>query len=239
MFEAAGFSIGGAPSDEAALRVAGAAVVVWSQLSIRSRPFLDAAQRVINGGKAVVASLIEPPPPSAVGNSPAFDLSVWEGDPNDPILDSLFFAVDRMVISARAAVGVGAASGIAPPRAAPVRRASINPLDAEAEHWRTIRESRDPADFMDYLARYGAEGAFSEIAELRLKQRTEAQARTPAVRPRKRPLPRVALRLRELRLLHLSHRPCRPRPQPPSDQRYSSLTAALTRRRFRAASTIG
>ena len=105
MFEAAGFSIGGAPNSDGALRSSGAGVVVWSQASIRSRPFLDAAQRVINANKAVVASLIDPPPPSSIGESPAFDLSRWDGDPNDPALDPLFFAVDRMVNAARAGVG--------------------------------------------------------------------------------------------------------------------------------------
>src|SRR5512147_291679 len=109
MFEAAGFSVGGAPSSDGALRSSGAGVVVWSQASIRSRPFLDAAQRVINADKAVVASLIEPPPPSSIGESPAFDLSRWNGDPNDPALDPLFFAVDRMVNAARAGVGANTA----------------------------------------------------------------------------------------------------------------------------------
>ncbi len=93
MFEAAGFTIGGAPSGDAALRSSGAGVVVWSQASIRSRPFLDAAQRVINANKAVVASLIEPPPPASIGDALAFDLSRWSGDPDDPSLDPLFFAV--------------------------------------------------------------------------------------------------------------------------------------------------
>ncbi|MGD9980674.1 MAG: hypothetical protein AB7H66_15990 [Hyphomonadaceae bacterium] len=217
MFEAAGFSIGGAPSSDGALRSSGAGVVVWSQASIRSRPFLDAAQRVINADKAVVASLIEPPPPSSIGSSPAFDLSHWDGDPNDPALDPLFFAVDRMVNTARAGAGVGAAHREAPPayerpqRSAPIRaeppprrqepayRApppepppsyrvppSSDPLGSEAEHWRAIRDSRNPSDFMDYLARYGPDGAFSEVAELRLKQLTgpgDAPAPRPAVRP--------------------------------------------------------
>ncbi len=188
MFEAAGFTIGGAPSSDAILRSSGAGVVVWSQASIRSRPFLDAAQRVINAGKAVVASLIEPPPASSIGSSPAFDLSVWEGDPNDPALDPLFFAVDRMVNSARAAVGGAPTQPAseqfeppprppsATPRATPARRGSGPSSDyigAEAEHWRTIRESRDAADFMDYLARYGPDGAFADVAELRLKQLTD------------------------------------------------------------------
>ncbi len=168
MFEAAGFSIGGAPSDDAVLRSAGAGVVVWSQASIRSRPFLDAAQRVINSGKAVVASLIEPPPASSIGSSPAFDLSRWDGDPNDPSLDSLFFAVDKMVNAARA----GVVSAVRKPASAPSRatQAGVTPLETEAKHWRAIRDSSDPADFMDYLSRYGADGAFSEVAEIKLKR---------------------------------------------------------------------
>lgn len=218
MFEAAGFSIGGAPGNDAALRSSGAGVVVWSQASIRSRPFLDAAQRVINANKAVVASLIEPPPPESVGNAPAFDLSRWTGDPDDPGLDPLFFAVDRMVNSARAAVGAPAAEPPAPafqpppslrpappPQQPPQRAAPLpprpaprplppppqpqlqpqppaaDPLGSEAEHWRAIRNSRDPAAFLDYLSRYGAEGAFADVAELRLKQLTEgAPAPAPA-----------------------------------------------------------
>ncbi len=210
MFEAAGFTIGGAPSNDAALRSSGAGVVVWSQASIRSRPFLDAAQRVINAGKAVVASLIEPPPASSIGSSPAFDLSVWDGDPNDPALDPLFFAVDRMVNSARAAVGGGVMAQTAadeefepPPapaaRAAPAARTSgprrgtsapagpsSEDMGAEAQLWRSIRESRDPSDFMDYIARYGPDGAFADVAELRLQQLTQsdrARRENPASRP--------------------------------------------------------
>jgi protein TonB len=203
MFEAAGFSIGGAPSSDSALRSSGAGVVVWSQASIRSRPFLDAAQRVINADKAVVASLIEPPPPSSIGNSPAFDLSDWNGDPNDSALDPLFFAVDRMVNSQRASVGAAAAPpseyerpttydpppsrtrapAPAPrPEAAPAP-SSGDPLQSESEHWRAIRDSRSPADFMDYLARFGPDGAFAELAELRLKQLTAAAGERPQPRP--------------------------------------------------------
>jgi protein TonB len=212
MFEAAGFSIGGAPSSDAALRSSGAGVVVWSQASIRSRPFLDAAQRVINANKAVVASLIEPPPPSSIGDSPAFDLSHWSGDPNDPSLDPLFFAVDRMVNTARASVGAPArqddyeappahrpAPRAQPPAPAPMRpSATPDLLGSEAEHWRAIRDSRDPADFMDYLSRYGPQGSFAEVAELRLKQLTAgaggAQPRTPALAPTSRAAPPRAQR---------------------------------------------
>jgi protein TonB len=206
MFEAAGFSIGGAPTNDSALRSSGAGVVVWSQASIRSRPFLDAAQRVINAEKAVVASLIEPPPPDSIGNSLAFDLSDWDGDPNDPALDPLFFAVDRLVNAARASVGASASPrpsayddppprpappprSAPPPRAtpaprvaSPIQQASPDALSSEAEHWRAIRDSQDPNAFMEYLARYGQRGTFSEVAELKLKQLTAggATARPPS-----------------------------------------------------------
>lgn len=212
MFEAAGFSIGGAPSNDGALRSSGAGVVVWSQASIRSRPFLDAAQRVINANKAIVASLIDPPPPSSIGNSPAFDLSRWNGDPNDPSLDPLFFAVDRMVNSARVGTAPArddayeAAPARAAPRAPPpappppayrpppaaAAPPPADPLGNEADHWRTIRDSRNPADFMDYLSRFGPQGTFAEVAELRLKQLTNAEQQRPPVRqePRAEAAPR-------------------------------------------------
>ncbi len=202
MFERAGFSVGGAPATDAALRSTGAGVIVWSQASIRSRPFLDAAQRVIDAEKAVIASLIDPPPPHTVRDAPAFALNGWTGDPEDSALDPLFFAVDRMVTSQRAAIGASPARPAPeafqeppslrpppsyarhrsdephpPPRSAP--RPPERPTDrlgAESEHWRAIRDSRDPADYMDYLARYGPDGAFSEVAELKLKQLTAPSA---------------------------------------------------------------
>ncbi|MES1199843.1 MAG: energy transducer TonB [Pseudomonadota bacterium] len=220
MFERAGFAVGGAPSNDGALRSSGAAVVVWSQASIRSRPFLDAAQRVVNAKKAVVACLIDPPPAASINDSPAFDLRGWTGDPDDPMLDPLFFGVDRMVNAARAAVGAPAAQPAAepfepppslrpPPSTPPYARsartappqtrqppaaplppgfqmrggaqqppvrvrtdepAGGDPLGSEAEHWRSIRHSNDPTVFLDYLAKYGPDGAFSELAEQRLRQ---------------------------------------------------------------------
>jgi protein TonB len=239
MFEAAGFTIGGAPGSDAALRSSGAGVVVWSQASIRSRPFLDAAQRVINANKAVVASLIEPPPPASIGDALAFDLSRWSGDPDDPSLDPLFFAVDRMVNAARAAVGAPAAEpapqafepppSLRPPPPRPAPRPAPPPpplsdqLGSEAAHWRAIRNSRDPAVFLDYLSRYGADGAFADVAELRLKQLTESGAplapqRMPAPAPRLDPAPRRA------------PEPPQRRPDPPPPRRVEAAPAPQRRR---------
>lgn len=256
MFERAGLHVGGAPGAPEDMRHCGAALVVWSQASIRSRAFLDAAQRAVNAGKAVVACLIAPPPPASINHAPAFDLSRWTGDPDDPVLDPLFFSVDRMVAAARAAAGVpaGAAAREAPPayapqaqaapaqsappyararaaapaaapptqplRAAPPRnpsaydatlrtpppaydpppaprapnagrRAAAPPaapqrrpepargqdaVAAEAQNWAAIRHSRDPEDFLRHLADFGEDGAFAELAQMKLAE-LEAEAR--------------------------------------------------------------
>lgn len=211
MFEAAGFSVGGAVTSDDAVRSIGAVVVVWSPGSVRSIPFLDAARRVISSGKAIVASLTEPPPPASIDNAPAFDLSGWSGDRDDPALDPLFFAVDRMVKALSASAPPAPPFAILgdvpllPPKppfgdgSLPVRKPAPTPtppkpaatppnrpdsVGSEAERWREIRDSTDPAKFMDYLAKYGPAGAFAEIAELRLRQLTGS---TPTPSPVAKP----------------------------------------------------
>ncbi|MES1199572.1 MAG: hypothetical protein ABUS48_06295 [Pseudomonadota bacterium] len=244
MFERAGFSVGGAPSNDGALRGSGAAVVVWSQASIRSRPFLDAAQRAVNAKKAIIASMIDPPPPASVNEAPAYDLRGWAGDPDDPVLDPLYFAVDRQVNAQRAAVGAPAAQpapapfepppSLRPPPSTPPYARSArtappqtrqppqaplppgfqmrgaaqpapqptpaphpmrapafeqnDPLGSEAEHWRAIRHSNDPTEFLDYLAKYGPDGAFSELADIRLRQ-LEGENPPPQQQARSAPEP--------------------------------------------------
>jgi protein TonB len=159
-----------------------------------------------------------------------------------------------MVNAARADVGAAAEPAYNPPpqprRAPPppppatpapslsFTRPGHDPLSNEAEHWRAIRDSRNPSDFMDYLARFGPEGAFAEVAELRLKQLTSTQqpeARAPA-RPAppppapQRPLtPRVAMpptRTEAPRRLDPPPPPRRPEPArrpPPPERSYDRV----------------
>ena len=101
MFAAADHQIGDGPTDSAALELCGAAIVLWSRAAINSKSFLAAAQRVLDCGKGVVASLGQPPPAWVVGNAPIFDLSQWLGDPQDELLDALFMAVDYRVTANR------------------------------------------------------------------------------------------------------------------------------------------
>jgi hypothetical protein len=101
LFAAADHEIGDGPIDNAALELCGVGVVLWSRAAIGSKSFLATAQRVLDSGKGVVASLGQPPPAWVVGHAPTFDLSRWTGDADDEILDPMFMAVDYRVNSNR------------------------------------------------------------------------------------------------------------------------------------------
>ena len=102
MFENAGLTVSGAPADPAEVQESAAAVLVWSRAALQSPGFLRLVRAAGAAGNGVVASLIDCLPPL---RAPAFDLLAWTGDPHDPTLDRLFFAVDRLVATRRARVG--------------------------------------------------------------------------------------------------------------------------------------
>lgn len=97
LFAAAGHDIGDGAVDNAALELCGAGIVLWSRSAIASKTFLATAQRVLDSGKGVVASLGQPPPAWVVGHAPVYDLSQWRGEADDDLLDPLFMAVDYRV----------------------------------------------------------------------------------------------------------------------------------------------
>lgn len=101
LFAAADHEIGDGLIDNAALELCGAGVVLWSRAAVGSKSFLATAQRVLDSGKGVVASVGQPPPAWVVGHAPIYDISQWRGDPDDDLLDSLFMAVDYRVASNR------------------------------------------------------------------------------------------------------------------------------------------
>src|SRR5262245_30947170 len=88
-FNKAGLSIRELFSTIPAPCSAAAGLLVWSEHSHYSTFFRDAARRVFRGGPALVARLTNAPPPACFGGSPSFDLSRWQGDPCDPVLDPL------------------------------------------------------------------------------------------------------------------------------------------------------
>jgi hypothetical protein len=155
-FKTTGFSVREGVSSDAALRSASAGVLLWSQESRQSPLFQDTARRVVSAGKAVVARLTDTLPAEGFGMLRAFDLSQWQGDPQDPLLDKLHDAVKQMV---------------------------VRDLCGQAEHWRSISDRNDASAFSDYLTRYGPEGAFAALAQWRLHRLTAepgAQPRVPS-----------------------------------------------------------
>lgn len=100
MFDDFGFTVSCDASDDALARC-GASIVVWTEAAAAAPALSDTVARAIGSGKAVALKLssADAPPGAAL----AYDLTTWSGDPEDPALDAMFFALDRMVVAARAA----------------------------------------------------------------------------------------------------------------------------------------
>lgn len=97
--ESLGFSVGDAHASDAEVGAAGARIVIWSQTAVRSRALIGAAERFIGAGETVIASLVDPGV-SATEELPVFDLSAWDGRPDNPRLDPLLDVIRRMLIVA-------------------------------------------------------------------------------------------------------------------------------------------
>lgn len=76
-------------------------VVLWSDISTRSSMVRDVAIRAQREGKLVAAMLGVCETPLGFSRPAPHDLSEWGGDPDDPILDAVFFAADRLVCAAK------------------------------------------------------------------------------------------------------------------------------------------
>ncbi|MBI1251213.1 MAG: hypothetical protein GC189_07060 [Alphaproteobacteria bacterium] len=60
-------------------------------------------------------------------------------------------------------------------------------MTAEAQHWKQIRHSRNAEDFLRHLAQFGPDGAFSELAQMRLDELQAQPPRAAASRAPRRP----------------------------------------------------
>ena len=152
LFAAANHDIGDGPVDYAALELCGAGVVLWSRFAIASKSFLAAAQRVLDSGKGVVASLGQPPPAWVVGHAPIYDLSQWNGDPDHDVLDPLFMAVDYRVTANRDEL------------------ASDRPLEPHLAGW-TADLPSSPSGFDEPRSQIPAAQEILPLEELRRKRR--------------------------------------------------------------------
>lgn len=180
------------------------ALVVWSPASVRSGPVRDAAIHAQREGKLVSVKLAGCEPPLGFSRPAPHDLSAWTGDPEAPLLDTVFFAIDRLVCGARLAPQASnqrqpLVPATPPPRAAPTPApaapamvAAPPPLDlrpqlepAEAA-WRQIEQSNDPLVFRAYLRQFGRHSRYSGAAQIKIETLTKPR---PAPQPTQRPAP--------------------------------------------------
>lgn len=185
-----GFSVASAPADALPLRLESPALVaLWSRALAGSRAALEAANQAMTSGRLVSARLDINVPNTLFRGHPMHDLARWSGDPDDAALDALIAEADRRVLAARlnppppvvekpiapldppprpaAAVGGGARTAARPAPANDLEP-ELDPAAEEARFWKTIRNSVNRADFEAYLARFGPDGLFAELAQARL-----------------------------------------------------------------------
>lgn len=169
-----------------------AIVALWSRAMAASRAAVSLGQSALGEGRLVSGRLDINVPASLFPGHAMHDLVRWGGDPDDACLDGLIAEADRCVLAVRAAPPPQPEPAPEPrprpPSEEPMRggsmgggrqaaaRAPANDLDPtpdpaaeEALYWRSIRASENHADFQAYLARYGNEGLFADLARERLR----------------------------------------------------------------------
>jgi hypothetical protein len=137
MFDDFGFSVSDC-TDDTTLRGCGAGVVLWSEAARTSAELAAVVARVMATGKGVVLNFTREVAPE--GAALCFDLTAWNGDPDDAALDRMFFAMDRMIVAARAGRLARVSAATAPARTT-VEPLPVKPRAAPAPALRTMAAS--------------------------------------------------------------------------------------------------
>jgi hypothetical protein len=207
--QGSGFTVSRSSSVVEAIGQCSAIVVLWTPAAARSKLFIDAADRAFRAGKMVLARMGQDPLPPMFTGVEIHSLARWSGDPESPEIDSIVFAVNRLVSRGRGRPGApgaesppeptssrgvvhqfpGGSAAVRAPREAtqayPMPQPT-DPLTEEAAYWRRIQNATDINEFYAYLDRYGRNGTFAELAEARvraLSQRPAPRAPGPGMNP--------------------------------------------------------
>jgi methylmalonyl-CoA mutase cobalamin-binding subunit len=140
------------------LRTALVVVVLWSQLSVKSR-WVRSEATIGDRNGALAPIIVEPCElPTAFVLVQSADLSLWTGDRSDPAWREFMSDVAAKVHKRRTA------------------RTSGEPMpqqDVELVYWQSIRDSTDAKDLRAYLKRY-PNGNFTKLADSRLSTLAKA-----------------------------------------------------------------
>lgn len=147
---------------EAVIRKAKVAIVLWSKESVKSTFVRAEASLALKREILIPVRLDDTNIPLPFGEHHILDLQNWNGSSEDPLLNPLLDAIEKRI-------GKGRTS----PGSAIQIETILGQPEAEADYWKSISERtpQDIEEYKAYLLRYGENGAFSDLASLRIEKR--------------------------------------------------------------------
>lgn len=178
---------------EGMLRDAKVVVVLWSEVSVKSKWVRTEATLGERTSTLVPAMIDDAERPIMFELTQSADLIGWDGDRTEARWQR-FIADIKSAVAARG----GAEAPAAPMEVETVPSDPTSDLTMENTFWKTIQTSTDASDYEAYLKRY-PDGHFSDLARNRLASLTPAltpepvaEAPAPAPAPEPKPAPTAA-----------------------------------------------
>jgi len=140
-----------------------AAVVLWTPKSVESHWVLSEAAHALERDILVPVWLEQVDLPVPYNTLHTLDLTTWGGSPTDPLLDDLVAGVRRLAGQPTETISARTQSEIDAVLARPAH---------EVEFWTAVsrREPQSIDEYRLYLKKFGGDGAFAELAELRISE---------------------------------------------------------------------
>ena len=145
-----------------------AAIVLWSKKAVESDFVRAEANRASSKKILIPARLDDCELPIPYNTSHTLDLSAWEGSKDSPLLEPLVRAVKKKI--GQAAQAVRTEQDVKKKIERPKRYGEI-------EYWKSIAESgsQNSAEYQAYLTKYGKDGVFYDLANVRIKSLQQQQ----------------------------------------------------------------
>ncbi|MEL7546520.1 MAG: SUMF1/EgtB/PvdO family nonheme iron enzyme [Pseudomonadota bacterium] len=160
---------------EGMLRDSKVVVVLWSEVSVKSKWVRAEATLGERTSVLVPAMIDDAERPIMFELTQSADLIGWENDREDPRWKQ-FIADIRSAVEAAEQI----------PEAQIEAAANSSDANIETTFWTSIKDGTDPADFEAYLERY-PDGHFASLARNRLNNRSALDAIPPSAKPEPAP----------------------------------------------------
>ncbi|MEM6383243.1 MAG: toll/interleukin-1 receptor domain-containing protein [Pseudomonadota bacterium] len=163
------------PGDRFALEIeqviaeAKSVVVLWSEASVKS-PYVRAEAHDANGRNIIIPVLLEDvQQPLFMRTVQACDLIEWDGRQGSAMLEPLLRSVSRITGKALKEPAEISSSDV---------DHGLRAYQAEADFWQAVStaEPQSADEYRAYLARFGSDAQFKELAESRIKRLEAGEA---------------------------------------------------------------